>query len=470
MRGADKLARRNVHVGPANPRGVGSPPPDDRKALRRSILDLAWPVIVANFLQVLATTIDLVMVGRIGIAEVAAVGVGGNIVFFTFTVMIGVTSGTITLVARAVGERRPRHGDHFLSQSLITGGILSIPLTVVGIAFAYDIVAPFSPPGPVRGLAADYVSIIFFSMPALFTIFVGTAALRAAGDTKTPLIIGVVENVINFAINYTLIFGNFGFPALGVRGAAIGTSIAYFTGAMLFLGLFVDHRVRIGVHRERPVVNFRTIRRILRIGLPAAAEQFAFQVGILIWIVFVVSFGESAVAAHQIGLRIQSFAFMPGLGLSIASSALVGQNLGAKAPDRAELGAREATKMSIAIMGAIAAFNFVFAPWIALAFTEPGPTADLAVLFIRLHATSIPAVGIFFTLSGSLRGAGDTRWPLYASVFGTYAVRLPLSALLGYVLGFGLLGVWVALPVEYYLRAAIIVPRFNGGRWKSTVV
>lgn len=443
---------------------------DERKGLRRAILSLAWPVIVSNFLQVLATTIDLIMVGRIGVAEIAAVGIGGNLVFFTFTVMIGITAGTIALVARAIGAKNKHEADHFLFQSLVAGALLSIPLVLVGIFFAPYLVAPFSPTAQIQTMAADYVAIIFLSVPFLFVIFISNAALRAAGDTRTPLIIGALENVVNFGINYTLIFGNFGFPALGVRGAAIGTSISYFVGAMVFLGLFVDHRVKIGIDREKPFANWTTIRRILRIGVPAATEQLAFQIGILIWIVMVVTFGEAAVAAHQIGLRVQSFAFMPGLGLSIASSALVGQNLGAKLPDRADRSARESTKMSIAIMGAIALFNFIFAPWIALAFAEPGEAVDLAVLFIRLHATSIPAVGLFFTLSGSLRGAGDTKWPLYASLVGTYAVRLPLSAFLGYTLGLGILGIWVALPVEYYLRSLIVVQRFNGGAWKAAVV
>lgn len=449
---------------------VTSEVPESPRALRHAILDLAWPVIVANFLQVLATTIDLVMVGRIGVAEIAAVGTGGNLVFFTFTIMIGVTSGTVALVARAVGARQQREAEQFLSQSLVAGVLLSIPMVIVGVFFARELVAPFSPTPQVATLAAEYVSIIFLSVPALFVIFIGTAALRAAGDSRTPLAIGVVENLVNFGINYALIFGNFGFPALGVRGAAIGTALAYFVGAVLFLGLLVDRRVRIGIDRKALVFHAPTVRRILRIGLPAAAEQLAFQVGILIWIVFVVSYGESAVAAHQIGLRVQSFAFMPGLGLSIASSALVGQSLGATLPERAERSAREATKMAIAIMGVISAFNFVFAPWIALAFAEPGAAVNLSVTFIRLHALSIPAVGLFFTLSGSLRGAGDTRWPLYASVFGTYAIRLPLSAVLGYGLGWGLIGVWIALPVEYYLRSVIILQRFNSGAWKATTV
>ena len=438
--------------------------------IRRSVLNLAWPVIIANFLEVLAGTIDLVMVGRLGVADIAALGNGVNLIFFTTTVMIGISAGTIALIARAFGAKNPREADHFLLQSLIAGLLLSIPVVLVGIFLAPIIAIPFSPNQEVLDLTAGFVSRIFLAIPALFTIFLSTAALRAAGDTKTPLIVGVVVNLVNFGINYTLIFGNFGFPRLGINGAAIGTSIAYTTGAALFVLLFLRHRLGIGLHREAPLLDWGTIRRILRIGVPAATEQLAFQIGLLVWIVMVVGFGQNAVAAHQIGLRIQSFVFMPGLGMSIASSALVGQNLGARNAELADRTAREATKLSILIMGALALFNFAFADWIALAFVGPGIAHDLAVTFIRVHATSIPAIGLFFTLSGSLRGAGDTKWPLYASLAGTYGLRLPLSALLGYALGLGVLGVWIALPVEYYLRSVIIVRRFNGGAWKATIV
>ncbi|HTD81704.1 MAG TPA: MATE family efflux transporter [Thermoplasmata archaeon] len=438
--------------------------------LRRSILNLAWPVIIANFLEVLAGTIDLVMVGRLGVADIAALGSGVNLIFFSTTVMIGVSSGTIALVARAIGAKNPREAEHFLLQSLVAGVLLSIPVVLVGVFLAPFIAAPFSPTKEILDLTATFVSTIFLAIPSLFIIFLSTAALRAAGDTKTPLLVGVVVNLVNFGINYTLIFGNFGFPALGVHGAAIGTSIAYTTGAAMFLILFVRHRLRIGIRWETPLVNWATIRRILRVGVPAATEQLAFQIGLLAWIVMVVSFGEDALAAQQIGLRIQSFVFMPGLGLSIASSALVGQNLGAKDPGRADLTAREATKLSILIMGLIGVFNFIFAPWIAYAFVGPGPAHDLSVTFIRVHATSIPAIGLFFTLSGSLRGAGDTKWPLYASLAGTYLIRLPLSAALGFGLGLGVFGVWIALPVEYYLRSVIIVQRFNRGAWKAMTV
>ena len=427
-------------------------------------------MIIANFLEVLAGTIDLVMVGRLGVADIAALGSGVNLIFFASTVMIGVSSGTIALVARSIGAKNRHEADHFLLQSLIAGLLVSIPVVLVGVFFSRYIAAPFSPTPEILDLTSTFVSTIFFAIPSLFVIFLSTAALRAAGDSKTPLIVGVVVNLVNFGINYTLIFGNFGFPALGIHGAAIGTSIAYTTGASMYLILFVRHKLGVGIRWETPLVNWATIRRILRVGVPAATEQLAFQVGLLLWIVMVVSFGEDALAAQQIGLRIQSFVFMPGLGLSIASSALVGQNLGAKDPTRAELTAREATKLSILIMGLIGVFNFIFAPWIAYAFVGPGPAHDLSVTFIRVHATSIPAIGLFFTLSGSLRGAGDTRWPLYASLAGTYLIRLPLSAALGFGLGLGVFGVWVTLPIEYYLRSVIVIQRFNRGVWKAMTV
>ncbi len=181
----------------------------EKGELRRSVLNLAWPVIVANSLQVLAGTVDLIMVGRLGVADIDALGAGVNLVFFSSTVMIGVSAGTIALVARAFGAKNPREADHFLLQSLIAGVLLSLPVVVVGILFAPIIVAPFSPTREVQDLAATFVSTIFLSTPFLFIIFLSTAALRAAGDAKTPMLLGVVENLVNFGINYTLIFGNF---------------------------------------------------------------------------------------------------------------------------------------------------------------------------------------------------------------------------------------------------------------------
>ncbi|MEE9592301.1 MAG: MATE family efflux transporter [Thermoplasmata archaeon] len=447
---------------------------------RRTILALAWPVILANLFQTLTTTIDLLMVGRLPDPAVAlaAVGFGGHMVFFTFTIMISISSGTVALVARYIGAKEPGKASGVLGQSLLLGLILSLPIILVGLVFAESIVALFGAEPDVVAAGGIYIRTVFLAAPFLFTMFISIAALRGAGDTLTPLLVGLLINVSNFVLNFHLIFGAhyalggliLDIPSLGVFGAAIGTSISYAIGAGVYLILLGRGRLRLRLRRTRPFWNQETTRRILRIGTPAGMEQVAFQVGILIWIAMVVSFGTEVFAAQSIGLRIESFAFMPGLGFSIAAAALVGQNLGADKPTEAERSGRESTKMALLIMGIAAVVIFITAPFIALAFTSDPTVIELTVLFIRVHALSIPAVGVFFSVSGALRGAGDTRWPFYATLVGIYGLRLPLSFLLGFQLGLGIIGVWAALPIEYYIRSIIVRHRFQTGAWKAVSV
>lgn len=420
------------------------------------------------------------MVGRLPDPAVAlaAVGFGGQMVFFTFTIMISITSGTIALVARYIGAKERERADGVLGQSLLLGVVLSLPVILVGLLLGDSIVAVFGAEAEVVAAGGSYIRTVFVAAPALFIMFISIAALRGAGDTLTPLLVGVLINVSNFVLNFHLIFGaryalgglELVIPSLGVVGAAIGTSLSYLLGAITYLALFLRGKLRLRLLRPRPLWKRETVRRILRIGTPAGMEQVAFQAGILIWIAMVVSFGTEAFAAHNIGLRIESFAFMPGLGFSIAAAALVGQNLGAEKPQEAERSGRESTKMALLIMGTIAVVIFVTAPFIALAFTNDQAVLDLTVLFIRIHALSIPAVGVFFSVAGALRGAGDTRWPFYATLVGIYGLRLPLSFFLGFQLGLGLVGVWAALPIEYYLRSFIVGQRFQTGTWKAVAV
>jgi putative MATE family efflux protein len=227
---------------------------------------------------------------------------------------------------------------------------------------------------------------------------------------------------------------------------------------------------RLRLHRAGSWFDAALVRRILRIGWPAALEQVLFQSALFVWIAMVVVFGTEILAAHQIGLRVQMFAFMPGFGFAIAATALVGQNLGAKRPERAEASGWEAARWSVGIMGTTALGIFLAAPWLARVFIADPEVIDWTVTFIRIHATSIPAVGLFFAIDGALRGAGDTKFPLLASMTGTWGVRVPLSFVLGFLLPFGIVGVWVALVVEYWVRATIITTYYRRGRWKATKV
>lgn len=440
---------------------------------RRTITSLAWPVMVSNLLQTLTTTVDLIMVGALvpeGPSAIAAVGFGAQFLFLYFAIMISVSSGTIALVARAVGGRDPALADAVLKQSLLLGAAVSLPLSALGLTLAGPLLVLFGATPDVLAMSTAYVSILSLVTFPMFINFLGGSALRGAGDTRTPLLVGVLVNVVNFGINLNLIYGLLGAPRLGVTGAAIGTSISYVVGAAAYLALFVRGRGRLRLSRAGPWVDRGTARRILRVGAPAAVEQVLLQIAFFIWLGMVFQFGTDIVAAHQIGLRIQSFAFMPGFGFAIAATTLVGQNLGAGSPPRAERSGWEATKLSVAVMVGIGAAIALAAPVLARVFSSDPEVDAWAVVWIRIHAASIPAIGVYFTLDGALRGAGDTRFTLVTSALGMYAVRLPLAYGLGFHTPLGVVGVWIPLVIEYYVRSAVVARRFQSGAWKAIAV
>ena len=425
---------------------------------------------LANLLQTLTTTIDVILVGSLGDgagSAVAAVGLGGQFLFLFFSVMIAVSAGTIALIARAVGAKDGALADHVLKQSLVLGAFLSVPLTLVGLFGSGPVLTLMGARADVVSQAAGYIQIVSLTVFFQFIAFLGNSALRGAGDTRTPLVIGVLVNVVNFLLAVNLVFGSPLAPRLEVMGAAIATGLSYVLGAGAFLFVFLRGRGTLRLSVRGRWVDITTVRRVFRIGWPAALEQIMLQVAFLIWVGMVVAYGTEVLAAHQIGLRIQMFAFMPGFGFAIAATALVGQNLGRKDSAEAERSGWEAARLSVAVMGATAAFLFVAAPWVARAFIGDPVVIEWAVTFIRIHAMSIPAVGVFFAIDGALRGAGDTRFPLLASLSGIYVIRLPLSALLGFLLGFGIVGVWIPLVIEYWYRAFVISNHFRRGRWKT---
>lgn len=441
-----------------------------RGSLRRTIFHLAWPVILANFLQTFTTTVDVLMVGRLGPVAVASLALGSQLLFLAFSTMLALSAGTVAVVARHIGSQETQKASQALKGSLILGIILSIPLTLVGVAFPEQMLRIFRPEEAVVQVGASYIGTVFLGIPFLFTSFLSAAALRGAGDMKTPLYVGGLVNLVNFTINYTLIFGNFGFPALGVQGAAVGTATSYGIGSVLYLTLFLRGRRTLSLRVPGPLWDGEMIRRVLRVGYPAALEQLLLQIGFTIWILFIVGFGTAALAAHQIGARIQFLIFLPGLGFAMAATTLVGQSLGAKDPHQAEKSGWESVKLAVLTMGALALITFTFAEQLARFFIDDREVVALAVTWIRLYSVGIPAFALYFTVSGALRGAGDTRWPLYTSAMGVLAIRLPLSYILGYVTPLALLGVWGSMVLEYYIRAAVILARYRTGAWKTITV
>lgn len=437
---------------------------------RSDILGLAWPAVLDNLLHTLTTTVDMIMVGRLGAVALASVGLGGQVLFIFQSLMIAVTVGTVALVARSVGERDTEKARKVLEQCLFFGALATGIATPFLSFFASDFLHIYRAEEAVLLLASHYLEIAILGTAFIFVCLASAQALRGAGDTKTPLVISSIINGTNIGLNYVFIFGKLGFPPMGVRGAALGTTSAFVLGAILYIFLLWQKRLKLHISFRGFTPDISIVKRILSIGTPAALEQLVIQMGFLVYMVIITSFGTESIAAHQIGIRIQSFSFMPGFGFAIAATALVGQNLGAKNPEAAEKSGWEACKLAIFLMVGVAVLIFVLAEDVARIFVSDQAVIDKAVIFIRILAFGEPAIAIHFTIGGALRGAGDTKWPLYASTAGLYGFRIPLALFLGVIMGLGVVGAWIAMTVEYFVRSFFVSLRFKRGGWKSIKV
>ncbi len=441
-----------------------------RSDLVHTIWALAWPVIITFLLESLVGLIDTLMVGRLGAAAVAAVGVGAQVLSAVSVAMTAVGTGTLALVARHIGAQQCGDAEQVLWQSILAAFGLSIACIVPVVAYAPAIVRAFGVTPEVAGLGAAFVRLVMLSIPQSAVLFVIGSALRAAGDTRTPLIIGFTVNVINIVANYVLIFGKLGLPALGVRGSAAATVLAFTTGAVLGLILLARGRLVLHIRLQRLRPQGRIIRRVLSIGYPAAGEQILMQIGFFFYLVFAARYGTSAVAAYFIGVRILAMSFLPGYGFAAAAAALVGQNLGAHNLDLAERSGWESNRLAIYLMSACGLTILLAARPIAALFVDDAEVVAHTVSFIRTLAVAQPFMAIDFTIGGALRGAGDTRFPLLAVFVGFYGCRLAFAYVAAMVLHLSLPWVWFALMGDYLARASLKSWRFRSGRWKHIAV
>jgi putative MATE family efflux protein len=435
----------------------------------RRIWQLAWPAILTNLLQ---STVGLVGVGivgrRLGPDAVAATGIGNRIFFFQQVVLMAVTAGTTALVARAWGAGEREEAERVTRTSLWLSLALALALAVPSVLFADALAGIFRLDAGTHELTATFIRWISLSTPFLAASFVLGTALRAAGDTLTPLGLGALTMGVNVTALYALVYGALGAPALGVKGAAIANDIALAVGGLATVALWLRGRMLIGPGPPGGDFDATRVRRLLRIGTPAGLEQAAFQLGFTTFIWIVALYGNAANAAYQIGVQILSFSFLVGFGFSIAASTLVGQHLGGGDPAGAERSGWRAMWLAIAVMVVFGSAIIVFAEPIARLLIDDDEVVRLSVVFIRILGSVQALMAIEFTLGGALRGAGDTRFPLFVVLAGMVVMRLGTAVTLRR-LGLGVEWIYAALLADYVVKAGMLVWRYRGGRWKTVL-
>jgi len=320
-------------------------------------------------------------------------------------------------------------------------------------------------------LATAYIQIVgggtFFTVMGI----VVSAILRGAGDTRTPMRINTIANVINVIAGLGLIFGYFGLPKLGVAGAAWGAFIARIASTGLFFWALYGGRGTLSLSvRQSHRLTKDMVRRVFAVGFPAAIEQFVMRGGQVLFSRLIASLGTFATAAHQIAVNAESLAYMPAQALGVAATTTVGQNLGANQPEVAERTGRETLRIGLTIMIVMGVIVFIFADPILRLYTNEAEVIRMARSCMRLFAIALPGMAIYFVLVGALRGAGDTRWPLYVSIVGIWCVRLLIGNFLAIRLGLGLPGAWIAMVLDHWSRGLVCYFRFSSGGWKKAKV
>ncbi|HHW10307.1 MAG TPA: MATE family efflux transporter [Firmicutes bacterium] len=443
-----------------------------RPAVISGVMALAWPAIVEQTLMMTVGIIDTAMVGRLGAVALASVGLGAQVMMIAITCFAAVSTGTSALVARFTGASEVDKACTVARQSLLLGTLLAVIMSFFLYFNAEAIVHVLfrTSATDVLALAVAYIKILSLSVVPNFILIIINAVLRGSGDTRTPMLVMAVVNVINVMMNYLLIFGIGPLPRLEVRGAAIASAIAQTCGGLIVTCILFSGKtlIRLGIHDDyRP--DFPTIRRILRIGIPAGLEQALMRAGQTIYTVIVSSLGTVAYAAHQIALNAESISFMPGFGFALAATTLVGQKLGAGEPREAERAGLTAAGLAAGIMSLMGAAFFLFPALFVSIFTHDAEVLAASAQVLRLIALSQPFLALSMVLAGGLRGAGDTRSVMWITGFGICAVRVCL-ALLFVRLGYGLFGAWMAMAIDLVFRGTACSWRFRQGRWKNTVV
>ena len=436
-------------------------PPKHQKVLKLSI-----PAVINSLLDMLQVITDLIMVGRISAFAVAAVGLGLQSLMFIFAILTVLNVGTSALLSRFVGAQRLKRASLGLSTLLRFAFFLSIPAMVVWYFLASHIYRWFGTVPEVVTLGESYVQMLTWMMPFIFMKLVFVSAMNAAGDTKTPMKVKTVSIVLNVVLNYLLIFGKYGFPELGVLGAAIGTVIVNILEFGVYLFLYLrNHTPYAPVwHHSK-----RLLSRALKVGIPASVERALTFGSFMLFTAIIAKYGTEVLAGYQIGLRVEGLAFMPGIGFTIAAMALMGQGLGAKKPEQSREDVLLVLKYASGLMFVLSFFMILMPEKIVWAFTNDAGTIEAASLYLRIVGVSQIPLAFSFVLSGALRGAGDTRRTLKINLASLWFVRILPAFFLSYAFH-NILLVYLAMISDTFVKAAWLWITFQKGNWQKIKV
>ncbi len=437
--------------------------------LRAIVLRLAWPSIVENLLQSLVQIATTAMVARLGANALAGVGVSNQIMMVGISTFFAVSTGTTVLVAYNIGAGNPREAIQAAKQSYFVGFVLSLIVAILGFYFSAPFIRLLGADQNVVAEGAKFLRIEALGTIFLVTMFISSGILRGSGDTRTPMLVTLSINFINIGVSLPLIFGLGPLPHLGVVGAACGNIAARFVGSVILVAIVWRGRRGLSIAgRDGWWPRWEPVKKLIDIGLPNMMESLFRSGGMTIFAAVIVSLGTTAYASQQVANVFWQMTLFPGFGFSTAALTLTGQSLGAGKPERAALATWVATRACTIWMTTMGIVYFVFGPWLVIPFSAGDPhIRSIAAHALKVLSFSMPIQAIGLVLAGSLRGAGDTRWPMFSTGLSMWLVRIPAAYIFGVVLGLGIPGAYLGLILDSAVTSGLNLWRYRSGRWQS---
>lgn len=449
----------------------------DKKHLKGEIVKIAGPVFIELLMGTLFGMVDMMMLGRSGdnattAASIAAIGVTNQLVFIGLSLVQSLNTGGTTMVARYIGAKREDRIESVVKHVMIlTQLLLVIPILFVGLGMTDGTMRFLGAGHDTLAIGRGYFRVItlgFIFQAFNFSVF---AALRGAGDTKTPMKINIKVNLLNVIGNAILIYGLFGFPKLGVLGAGISTSLSHVIASIMLTRIIFNQENLVHINlKHKFKLDNDIIYNLVKIGLPASLEQIAMRAGLLAFTKIVARLGTVAYATHQICISILNLSFTPGQAFGISASTLTGRSLGEQEPDKAEAYIKICGKIGAVIAATMGILFFFFGAFIAGLYTNNQEVVMEAGSVLKLMAFIQPFQCSQLIISGGLRGAGDTVWTLVATFIGILVIRVVLAYIFVLNLGMGLVGAWLAVLIDQFIRWGLILIRLKTNKWKYITI
>lgn len=451
------------------------------KFIRKDVLRLALPILTEQVFVMSMGMVNTMLAGHIGKEAVSAIGMVDSINFIFISFFSALSVGGTVVVAQYVGQGNRRKANAATKQALYTGFLLSFIITVLTWILRgplINLLYGSAEPAVIKN-AYTYLGITLLTYPLISIDLVANGILRGAGDTKTPMLITIFMNIINIFLSYFLIYGiklqnvhfNIQLPGMGIMGAALGIATARTIGALIILFVLLRGSRIIKLTK---LLHFRFDKELLKpvfgVGIPASVESLLFNVGKLLTQIYIVSMGTVSIASNAIGGSIASMLNIPGAALSIAATAIVGQNIGRGKSEEAESSLKYLLWFSSACLAALGLISVPLSRTLASLYTGDSDIIALASRLIRVNAVFIPFWPMSFVLPAGLKGAGDAKYTMITTIIGMWVFRITLGYILGIPLKLGLIGVWLGMYTDWLVRGTLYFLRLRSGKWKDHVV